>query len=99
MITKKWEQPLSYGEYEHQSPLCKLALTLPKVGFSLQNVRNLSFFSLTTYLLGKKDLDMIFALQIHTGVTDREVLIHQQCTNTLRISLSRWEGPSSKHEL
>lgn len=45
MITKKWEQPLPYGEYEHQSPLCKLALTLPKVGFSLQNVRNLSFFS------------------------------------------------------
>ncbi|NXV26955.1 DTHD1 protein, partial [Rissa tridactyla] len=30
MITKKWEQPLPYGEYEHQSPLCKLALTLPK---------------------------------------------------------------------
>ncbi|KAM6400676.1 LOW QUALITY PROTEIN: death domain-containing protein 1 [Pluvialis apricaria] len=30
MITKKWEQPLPYSEYEHQSPLCKLALTLPK---------------------------------------------------------------------
>ncbi|NXY70138.1 DTHD1 protein, partial [Glareola pratincola] len=30
MITKKWEQPLPYGDYEHQSPLCKLALTLPK---------------------------------------------------------------------
>ncbi|KFP38504.1 Death domain-containing protein 1, partial [Chlamydotis macqueenii] len=30
MITKKWEQPLPYGEYQHQSPLCKLALTLPK---------------------------------------------------------------------
>ncbi|XP_056183316.1 death domain-containing protein 1 [Falco biarmicus] len=30
MITKKWEQPLLYGEYRHQSPLCKLALTLPK---------------------------------------------------------------------
>uniref|UniRef100_A0A8C0BA78 Death domain containing 1 n=1 Tax=Buteo japonicus TaxID=224669 RepID=A0A8C0BA78_9AVES len=30
MITKNWEQPLPYGEYEHQSPLCKLALTLPK---------------------------------------------------------------------
>ncbi|NXF38291.1 DTHD1 protein, partial [Nyctibius bracteatus] len=30
MITKEWEQPLSYGEYQHQSPLCKLALTLPK---------------------------------------------------------------------
>ncbi|XP_009885123.1 PREDICTED: death domain-containing protein 1 [Charadrius vociferus] len=30
MITKKWEQSLPYGEYEHQSPLCKLALTLPK---------------------------------------------------------------------
>ncbi|XP_061300639.1 death domain-containing protein 1 [Pezoporus flaviventris] len=30
MITKNWEQPLLYGEYQHQSPLCKLALTLPK---------------------------------------------------------------------
>ncbi|NXV14094.1 DTHD1 protein, partial [Cepphus grylle] len=30
MMTKKWEQPLPYGEYEHQSPVCKLALTLPK---------------------------------------------------------------------
>ncbi|NXP28977.1 DTHD1 protein, partial [Scytalopus superciliaris] len=30
MITKKWEQPLPFGEYQHQSPLCKLALTLPK---------------------------------------------------------------------
>ncbi|NXO60819.1 DTHD1 protein, partial [Aramus guarauna] len=30
MIAKEWEQPLPYGEYQHQSPLCKLALTLPK---------------------------------------------------------------------
>ncbi|NXJ30548.1 DTHD1 protein, partial [Dicrurus megarhynchus] len=30
MITKKWEQNLPYDEYQHQSPLCKLALTLPK---------------------------------------------------------------------
>ncbi|KAK2544963.1 Dthd1 [Columba livia] len=30
MIIKKWEQPLLCGEYQHQSPLCKLALTLPK---------------------------------------------------------------------
>ncbi|KFP17852.1 Death domain-containing protein 1, partial [Egretta garzetta] len=30
MITKKWEQPVPYGDYQHQSPLCKLALTLPK---------------------------------------------------------------------
>ncbi|XP_010176292.2 death domain-containing protein 1 [Antrostomus carolinensis] len=30
MIIKEWEQPLPYGEYQHQSPLCKLALTLPK---------------------------------------------------------------------
>ncbi|KAM9026468.1 death domain-containing protein 1 [Ara ararauna] len=30
MIAKKWEQSLPYGEYQHQSPLCKLALTLPK---------------------------------------------------------------------
>ncbi|XP_027744336.1 death domain-containing protein 1 [Empidonax traillii] len=30
MITKKWEQPLPFGEYQHQSPLCKLPLTLPK---------------------------------------------------------------------
>uniref|UniRef100_A0A8C3JFN7 Death domain containing 1 n=1 Tax=Calidris pygmaea TaxID=425635 RepID=A0A8C3JFN7_9CHAR len=30
MITKKWEQPLPCGDYEHQTPLCKLALTLPK---------------------------------------------------------------------
>ncbi|XP_009460130.1 PREDICTED: death domain-containing protein 1 [Nipponia nippon] len=63
MITKKWEQPLPYGDYQHRSPLCKLALTLPKV-----------------------------------GVTDGAVLIHQQCTNMLRISLSRWEAPSSKHK-
>ncbi|KAM4781734.1 LOW QUALITY PROTEIN: death domain-containing protein 1 [Cyanocitta cristata] len=30
MITKKWEQNLPNGEYQQQSPLCKLALTLPK---------------------------------------------------------------------
>ncbi|NXK76752.1 DTHD1 protein, partial [Amazona guildingii] len=30
MIAKKWEQSLPYGEYQHQPPLCKLALTLPK---------------------------------------------------------------------
>ncbi|NXU14474.1 DTHD1 protein, partial [Pardalotus punctatus] len=30
MITKKWEQTSPYDEYQHQSPLCKLALTLPK---------------------------------------------------------------------
>ncbi|KAM9381590.1 LOW QUALITY PROTEIN: death domain-containing protein 1 [Phaethornis superciliosus] len=30
MITKEWEQPLPKGEYHHQTPLCKLALTLPK---------------------------------------------------------------------
>ncbi|NXI48739.1 DTHD1 protein, partial [Chloroceryle aenea] len=30
MITKKWEQSLPCDEYQHQSPLCKLALTLPK---------------------------------------------------------------------
>ncbi|XP_069711006.1 death domain-containing protein 1 [Phaenicophaeus curvirostris] len=30
MITKEWENPLPYGEYQHLSPLCKLALTLPK---------------------------------------------------------------------
>ncbi|XP_030305807.1 death domain-containing protein 1 [Calypte anna] len=30
MITKEWEQPLPNGEYQHQTPLCKLALTLPK---------------------------------------------------------------------
>ncbi|NWW48664.1 DTHD1 protein, partial [Pedionomus torquatus] len=30
MITKKWEQPLLCGDYEHQIPLCKLPLTLPK---------------------------------------------------------------------
>ncbi|KAM4900689.1 death domain-containing protein 1 [Sylvia borin] len=30
MIPKKWEQTLPYDEYRHQSPLCKLALTLPK---------------------------------------------------------------------
>jgi len=46
MITKEWEQPLPYGEYQHQSPLCKLSLTLPKVGFLLDNVRNLSLFPL-----------------------------------------------------
>ncbi|XP_009954057.1 PREDICTED: death domain-containing protein 1 [Leptosomus discolor] len=31
MITKKWEQSFPYDEYQHQSPLCKLAVTLPKV--------------------------------------------------------------------
>nr|XP_021388878.1 death domain-containing protein 1 [Lonchura striata domestica] len=30
MIPKKWEQTLPYDEYQHQYPLCKLALTLPK---------------------------------------------------------------------
>ncbi|NWR68991.1 DTHD1 protein, partial [Centropus unirufus] len=30
MITKDWDKPLPYGEYQHLSPLCKLALTLPK---------------------------------------------------------------------
>ncbi|KAM7021667.1 LOW QUALITY PROTEIN: death domain-containing protein 1 [Passerculus sandwichensis] len=30
MIPKKWEQTLPYDEYQLQSPLCKLALTLPK---------------------------------------------------------------------
>ncbi|NXV81316.1 DTHD1 protein, partial [Atlantisia rogersi] len=30
MLTKEWEQPLPYGEDQNQSPLCKLALTLPK---------------------------------------------------------------------
>uniref|UniRef100_A0A8B9PQ37 Death domain containing 1 n=1 Tax=Apteryx owenii TaxID=8824 RepID=A0A8B9PQ37_APTOW len=30
MIAKEWEQPLTYDDYQRQSPLCKLALTLPK---------------------------------------------------------------------
>ncbi|NXD09433.1 DTHD1 protein, partial [Nothocercus nigrocapillus] len=30
MIAKEWEQALPYDDYQHQSPLCKLALTLPK---------------------------------------------------------------------
>ncbi|XP_068535412.1 death domain-containing protein 1 [Anas acuta] len=30
MITKEWKQPLPCADYQHQSPLCKLALTLPK---------------------------------------------------------------------
>ncbi|CAN8208285.1 unnamed protein product [Coccothraustes coccothraustes] len=30
MIPKKWEQTFPYDEYQHQSPLCKLVLTLPK---------------------------------------------------------------------
>ncbi|NXX46496.1 DTHD1 protein, partial [Tricholaema leucomelas] len=30
MITKKWEQSMPSGEYQQHSPLCKLALTLPK---------------------------------------------------------------------
>uniref|UniRef100_A0A8C8S3K1 Death domain containing 1 n=1 Tax=Pelusios castaneus TaxID=367368 RepID=A0A8C8S3K1_9SAUR len=29
-ITKNWDQPLLPDDYQHQSPLCKLALTLPK---------------------------------------------------------------------
>ncbi|XP_035182107.1 death domain-containing protein 1 isoform X2 [Oxyura jamaicensis] len=31
MITKEWKQPLPCADYQHQSPLCKLALTLPKI--------------------------------------------------------------------
>ncbi|XP_068797159.1 death domain-containing protein 1 [Struthio camelus] len=30
MIAKDWEQPLPHDDYQHQSPICKLALTLPK---------------------------------------------------------------------
>uniref|UniRef100_A0A8C0VLG7 Death domain containing 1 n=1 Tax=Cyanistes caeruleus TaxID=156563 RepID=A0A8C0VLG7_CYACU len=30
MTPKKWEQTLPYDEYQHQSPLCKLALILPR---------------------------------------------------------------------
>ncbi|XP_042668515.1 LOW QUALITY PROTEIN: death domain-containing protein 1 [Centrocercus urophasianus] len=30
MITKEWKQPLQHCNYQHQSPLCKLPLTLPK---------------------------------------------------------------------
>uniref|UniRef100_A0A8B9ILI1 Death domain containing 1 n=1 Tax=Anser cygnoides TaxID=8845 RepID=A0A8B9ILI1_ANSCY len=30
MITKEWKQPLPCADYQHQSALCKLALTLPK---------------------------------------------------------------------
>lgn len=40
---------------------------------------------------------MIFDLQIHTGVTDG-LLVHHQCTNILRISLSCREGPTSKYK-
>ncbi|NXA30940.1 DTHD1 protein, partial [Eudromia elegans] len=29
-IAKEWEQALPYDDYQHQTPLCKLALTLPK---------------------------------------------------------------------
>lgn len=41
MITKEWKQPLPCADYQHQSPLCKLALTLPKVSFSLGNARGI----------------------------------------------------------
>uniref|UniRef100_A0A8B9I7G3 Death domain containing 1 n=1 Tax=Anser brachyrhynchus TaxID=132585 RepID=A0A8B9I7G3_9AVES len=30
MMTKEWKQPLPCADYQHQSALCKLALTLPK---------------------------------------------------------------------
>uniref|UniRef100_A0A8C9FIE9 Death domain containing 1 n=1 Tax=Pavo cristatus TaxID=9049 RepID=A0A8C9FIE9_PAVCR len=30
MIAKEWKQPLPHGNYQQQSPLCKLPLTLPK---------------------------------------------------------------------
>ncbi|KFV98149.1 Death domain-containing protein 1, partial [Eurypyga helias] len=30
MLTKERGHPLQYGDYQHHSPLCKLALTLPK---------------------------------------------------------------------
>lgn len=40
---------------------------------------------------------MIFDLQIHTEVTDG-LLVHHQCANILRISLSCREGPISKYE-
>ncbi|NXF06714.1 DTHD1 protein, partial [Smithornis capensis] len=40
MITRKWEQPLPYGEYQHHSALCKLALTLPKHEKSINRPRS-----------------------------------------------------------
>lgn len=40
---------------------------------------------------------MIFDLQIYTGVTGG-LLVHHQCTNILRISLSCREGPISKYK-
>lgn len=49
MIPKKWEQTLPYDEYQHQSPLCKLALTMPKVHFSLYIIR-ISLFPFLPYL-------------------------------------------------
>lgn len=42
MITKEWKQPLQHCNYQHQSPLCKLPLTLPKVSFSTDDITNLS---------------------------------------------------------
>lgn len=53
MIPKKWEQTLPYDGYQHQSPLCKLALSLPKVRFSLDNIRDISLSALPYYLLEK----------------------------------------------
>ncbi|CAM4550836.1 unnamed protein product [Lepidochelys olivacea] len=38
-IAKKWDQPLLPDDYQDQSPLCKLALTLPKRG-KLQGMKD-----------------------------------------------------------
>lgn len=89
MITKDWKQPLPHSNYQHQSPLCKLPLTLPKVSFSSDDITNLSLSPLHIFVK-QKDLDTIFPLQITSGVTNGAVLIHQQCINTLRNFLSRW---------
>lgn len=47
--------------------------------------------------ISQEDLGMIFAIQIHTGLTDGALLVQQQRAETLIISLSRWEGPSAKN--
>lgn len=89
MITKEWKQPLPHGNYQNQTPLCKLPLTLPKVSFSADDVTNLSLSPLDKFVQ-QKDLDTIFPLQTTPSVTDGAVLIHQQRINTVRIFLVRW---------
>lgn len=59
MITKEWKQPLPHGNYQNQTPLCKLPLTLPKVSFSADDVKIFPFLPYT-YLFSRRILIQFF---------------------------------------